>query len=378
MSQQTSSPSPSRVLRPRPKPQLEGRLTKKRKGDGDDGDTKMTKVSKAAKLRPSSVETPTKGYSTLKSAKETTSQQTTTDGNEDMLSLLSSTSKKPPSYKSVVQLLTTPLREEERMVRSRSGESTMKTYLVYQCPNQFCKEKNREIWFQKSVGFINPFNHLRSCIANGDAAHLYMVYEQNRESKRLHVTGTFFQPSVERLTAKELAVNDFIRLVVLKSLPVSIVEDQEFRSFHRYNENISRKLLKEVIFKLVELVDDNLRKELKLCGKGSILHDGWTCAGVHYIGLFACYNTGMLKTETHETTNEAVQLSLLSVSPMARTEVTEEEESDEKKDLAVFDETAVNFSSQTHAEHIRNVFRYYGWMFRIGLYAKLLTIVLLI
>ena len=187
-----------------------------------------------------------------------------------------------------------------------------------------------------------------------------MVYEQNRESKRLHVTGTFFQPSAERLTAKELAVNDFIRLVVLKSLPVSIVEDQEFRSFHRYNENISRKLLKEVIFKLVELVDDNLRKELKLCGKGSILHDGWTCAGVHYIGLFACYNTGMLKTETHETTNEAVQLSLLSVSPMARTEVTEEEESDEKKDLAVFDETAVNFSSQTHAEHIRNVFRYYG------------------
>ena len=191
MSQQTSSPSPSRVLRPRPKPQLEGRLTKKRKGDGDDGDAKMTKASKASKLPPSLAETPTKGYSTLKTAKQTASQQTITDGNEDMLSLLTSTSKKPPSYKSVVQLLTTPLREEERMVRSWSGESTMKTYLVYQCPNQFCKEKNREIWFQKSVGFINPFNHLQSCIASGDASHLYMVYEQNRESKRLHVTGMF-------------------------------------------------------------------------------------------------------------------------------------------------------------------------------------------
>ena len=106
----------------------------------------------------------------------------------------------------------------------------------------------------------------------------------------------------------------------------------------------------------MELVENNLWKELKLCGKGSILHDGWTCAGVHYIGLFACYYTGILKTEKNETTNDAVQLSLLSVSPMARTEVTEEEESDEKKDLAVFDETAVNFSSQTHTEHIRNVF----------------------
>ena len=105
----------------------------------------------------------------------------------------------------------------------------------------------------------------------------------------------------------------------------------------------------------MELVDNNLRKELKLCGKGSILHNRWTCAGVHYIGLFACYNTEILKTEKHETTNDTVQLLLLSVSPMARTEFTEEEELDKKKDLAVFDETAVNFSSQTHAEHICNV-----------------------
>ena len=142
MSQQTSSPSPSWVLQPRPKPQLEGWLTKKRKGDGDDDDTKMTKVLKPSKLPPSSVETPTKGYSTLKTAKQTASQQTITDGNEDMLSLLTSTSKKTPSYKSVVELLTTPLREEERMVRSPAGKSTMKMYPVYQCPNQLCKEKN--------------------------------------------------------------------------------------------------------------------------------------------------------------------------------------------------------------------------------------------
>ena len=67
-----------------------------------------------------------------------------------------------------------------------------------------------------------------------------------------------------------------------------------------------------------------------------------------------------MKREKPEPLNEEVQLSLLSVSPMARTELTEEDEIDTKTDLAVYDETAVNFSSQTHAEHIRNVFRYYG------------------
>ena len=141
-------------------------------------------------------------------------------------------SKKQPSYKAVVQMLTTPLREEERLVTTCKGESTTKTYLVYQCPNQFCKEHNREIWFQKSVGFVNPFNHLHSCIANGNAAHLYMVYEQNKESKQLSVAGTFFQPSVDHLTVKELALNDYIQLIVLKSLPLTIVEDKEFHSFH--------------------------------------------------------------------------------------------------------------------------------------------------
>ena len=150
--------------------------------------------------------------------------------------------KKPPSYKSVVQLLSKPLREEERTITSRSGVQNKRTYLVYKCPNEYCKEKNREIWFQKSVGFINPFNHLKSCIADGKAEQLYMVYKQNRESKRLHVSGTFFQPTVERMTAKALALNDYLRLIVLKNLPLSTIEDPEFRKFHRYNEKISRKV----------------------------------------------------------------------------------------------------------------------------------------
>ena len=35
-----------------------------------------------------------------------------------------------------------------------------------------------------------------------------------------------------------------------------------------------------MIFKLVDVVDKKLGEEMKVAGKGLILHNGWTCAGV--------------------------------------------------------------------------------------------------
>ena len=54
------------------------------------------------------------------------------------------------------------------------------------------------MYFLKSVGFINLFNHLWSCITNGDASQLYVVY----------ILGVFFQPSIGQLTAKELTLHE--------------------------------------------------------------------------------------------------------------------------------------------------------------------------
>ena len=150
-------------------------MTKKRKGDGDDGVPRVhpSKATDRSSSRKGAVKTSYVSEDTV--GELVTIQEQLQEGME--------LSKKQPSYKAVVQMLMTPLQEEERLVMTRQGDSTTKMYLVYQCPNQFCKECNCEIWFQKSVGFVNPFNHLRSCIANGNTAHLYMVYEQNKESK---------------------------------------------------------------------------------------------------------------------------------------------------------------------------------------------------
>ena len=322
------------------------------------GQKRKADCDKAKKKPATSSRKKSKHDSVSVSPKHTPAVKEASDSKEIVVA--SSPPTKLPSYKAVVQLLAKPVREEEKSFTNRSGVEQKRIYLVYKCPNQFCKEKNREIWFQKSVGFINPFNHLKTCVAGGKTEQLYKIYEQNKESKRLHISGTFFQPSVDRMTSRELALNDYLRLIVLKSLPLSTVEDSEFRKFHRFNEKISRKVLKDTIFKLVDVVDKKLGEELKLAGKGSILHDGWTCAGVHYIALFACYLLPKLKKEGKEdgcedgTDGSKVRLSLISVSPMARTEAA-----DGESELEVLDETAVNFSARTHAEHIRNVFRYY-------------------
>jgi hypothetical protein len=49
----------------------------------------------------------------------------------------------------------------------------------------------------------------------------------------------------------------------------------------------SRKILKEVLFKVVELVEESITEEVTTTQCGSIMHDGWTYNGTHYIGLFA-------------------------------------------------------------------------------------------
>ena len=79
---------------------------------------------------------------------------------------------------------------------------------------------------------------------------------------------------------------------------------------------------------------------------------------MHYIALFTCYSLEheRVKQEKQDLAEDnGVQLSLLLVSPMTRTESVEDE-----KELEVFDETAVNFSSQTHAEHFRDISQYHG------------------
>ena len=88
-------------------------------------------------------------------------------------------STKTPEPKDVVLLLCKFLREEDKVFRSRSGNQVKKRHSVFLCPSENCRETNREIVFQKGSGYINPLNHLKTCVAGGDLNILHSIYENN-------------------------------------------------------------------------------------------------------------------------------------------------------------------------------------------------------
>ena len=177
---------------------------------------------------------------------------------------------------------------------------------------------------------------------------------------------------------KELVAYDYLHLIVLKNLPVSIVADPEYRRFHRYNEIMSTQTFKEIVFKVVDIVDGRLGEEMKKAGRGSILHDGWTCTGVHYIAIFACYTlTGEVKQETKQLlpgerdfgNQDSVKLLLEMVSPMCRTEAVQ----NKKEELDVL----MKLRLISAPKPMRSIFgTYFGsmvWTWNNGQFARQLT-----
>ena len=110
MSSQDRSPPPSAwALRPRTKPPTANKAAR--------GTTGTSNKRKA----------PSKGPSDLLCKRKVSSAGAVESPcNEVVNSHSLSLAKKPPSYKTVVQLLASPLREDTRTVRSKNGESSSK------------------------------------------------------------------------------------------------------------------------------------------------------------------------------------------------------------------------------------------------------------
>ena len=91
-----------------------------------------------------------------------------------------------------------------------------------------------------------------------------------------------------------------------------------------------------------------LAVEMKEAGRGSIVHDGQTKRGTHYLALFATYKTtrtvysnGVFKEKT------GTVVSLLSVSPL-HTRADDDSENFDNDDYDNEFEEAADFSARTH------------------------------
>jgi hypothetical protein len=207
--------------------------------------------------------------------------------------------------------------------------------------NWSCRKWDNWYKFKKGTGWMNPVSHLKGCYKVG------CLQSKAREALALSADQVslprFFTPQTN--PQEQVAVFKWMHLIIMKNLPMSIADDDEFRSFSKYMKTCS-KSLRKYILNLVELVEKKIAAQLPKVF--ALLFDGWTEGSMHYIGLFAVYSKLVSRVEAAKTIQISVaDQVLLSVSPMP---ALPEEDGEENEEAAA---EAVAFCAKTHANYMK-------------------------
>lgn len=165
------------------------------------------------------------------------------------------------------------------------------TYVKYRCPKQNCA--NPIVRFRDNTGFSNPFSHLQRCFARGQTdeektSSIFYLYNDARKDAQLS-SGIIRSHFTSRTTTEyERTVHGYIRLVVTRNLPLSIIEDDEFRAFSKFKSRKSYRTLCSYIFQLVKLVEKCISFEM-INTVGAVMYDGWTGNNTNFVSGFASY-----------------------------------------------------------------------------------------
>ena len=73
-----------------------------------------------------------------------------------------------------------------------------------------------------------------------------------------------------------------------ENLTISIIEDEEFQNFSKFQTRLSYNTLTKVIHELVKLVERLISNEM-LSFVGSLIFDGWACNSTHFVCVLASF-----------------------------------------------------------------------------------------
>ena len=141
----------------------------------------------------------------------------------------------------------------------------------------------------------------------------------------------------------------YLKLVINKHLPLSIIESQEFRNVSKYSVSMSIERFTNIIFALVELVEKKIGNEMQDT-KGAILFDGWSTNDMHFTAIIASYCTSSEIMESNTSKTISVhRLSLLAISPMGQLRNKDEDTNDE----------TTRFNAEAYVQFICDTFAVY-------------------
>ena len=130
----------------------------------------------------------------------------------------------------------------------------------------------------------------------------------------------FFEP-IMPISPKEKEVVEWTKLIINKGLPISVVEDEDYRQFRNSTHNISKKTTRNTILEMVLIVEDKIGQDMNQSGRGAILHSEWTKYGMHCVGLFAsCIRKNKTITDGKLKFVDKPVIVLLACSPLGKIE----------------------------------------------------------
>lgn len=167
------------------------------------------------------------------------------------------------------EVVTTVMKANGSVVECDNSEKK-REFLRYFCPKKGCLKSEHAtnsvgLLLEKNRGYTNAFKHLTVCFGSADK-----VWELYQEGKmKTEDSGGSINAYFQNFSANdaERDICTFIEGVVLKNWALSDCEDNWIRRKLRFSHNFAAKRVKEILHKLVEVVEEKIRKELKLAKK---------------------------------------------------------------------------------------------------------------
>lgn len=151
---------------------------------------------------------------------------------------------------------------------------------------------------------------------------------------------------------------DFLKYMIRLDCSIVTCEKEEFRDLMRNRKcTIHTKLVRAVMYAMVEILEKKIGKAMKDAGIGSISHDAWTRKNIHYITVLASF--------VHRGQPEAV---LLTLSPLTASEHDDmivdfpvQLPPDYVQNLRLQRNLANRFRAENYAVFIKKTFKFYGF-----------------
>lgn len=163
-----------------------------------------------------------------------------------------------PSPKEIVEAVMTFVKHDTRPVKN-----ILREFLTYSCLKSNCSIAT--ILFQVFTGFQNPYAHIRACYGPGKRVEKQdeilpalcneALEACNKSSKSIK---SHFKS--KKISETEREIHGYISIIVFDNAVLRLVESRYYSNLSRFDIAVSSKTVREVIVKMVELVEKRIQK----------------------------------------------------------------------------------------------------------------------